>query len=101
MGRSLAARYFAGLLLAPLERLGQPAPAVAARVQQSNHPDLLWVEPTYLHQGKRLSAAEAAEQGVKRKSPPEIRLEQVREVDAVFGSSAVRGTAIGGGFGRC
>lgn len=85
VGRSLAARYFAGLLLAPLDRLGQPSLAVSARVQQSNHPDLLWVEPTYLHQGKRLSAAEAAEQGVKRKSPPEIRLEQVREVARFLG----------------
>ena len=85
VGRSLAARYFAGLLLTPLDRLGQPSPNVPARVQQSNHPDLLWVEPTYLHQGKRLSAAEAAEQGVKRKSPPEIRLEQVREVARFLG----------------
>jgi DNA polymerase III subunit delta' len=85
VGRSLAARYFAGLLLAPIIQGGQPAPAVSARAQQSNHPDLLWVEPTYLHQGKRLSAAEAAEQGVKRKSPPEIRLEQVREVARFLG----------------
>jgi DNA polymerase III subunit delta' len=85
VGRSLAARYFAGLLLAPLNQAGQPSENVSARVQQSNHPDLLWVEPTYLHQGKRLSAAEAAEQGVKRKSPPEIRLEQVREVARFLG----------------
>ncbi len=85
VGRSLAARYFAGLLLAPLNQAGQPSKNVSARVQQSNHPDLFWVEPTYLHQGKRLSAGEAAEQGVKRKSPPEIRLEQVREVARFLG----------------
>lgn len=90
VGRSLAARYFAGLLLAPPNQVsqyqaGQTSNNVSARVQQSNHPDLFWVEPTYLHQGKRLSAAEAAEQGVKRKSPPEIRLEQVREVARFLG----------------
>jgi DNA polymerase-3 subunit delta' len=85
VGRSLAARHFAGLLLAPLNQVGQPSKTISARVQQSNHPDLFWVEPTYLHQGKRLSAAEATEQGVKRKSPPEIRLEQVREIARFLG----------------
>lgn len=49
-------------------------------MQQRNHPDLFWVEPTYLHQNKRISAAEAAELGIKRRSPPEIRLEQIREI---------------------
>jgi DNA polymerase-3 subunit delta' len=82
VGRSLAARHFATLLLAPPPRTGNApvlAPPPPPRLQQ-NHPDLLWVEPTYLHQGKRLSAAEATEQGLKRKSPPEIRLEQIREI---------------------
>ncbi|MBW4516376.1 MAG: DNA polymerase III subunit delta' [Timaviella obliquedivisa GSE-PSE-MK23-08B] len=85
VGRSLAARDFAGLLLAPLNQGGQSSKNISTRAQQSNHPDLFWVEPTYLHQGKRLSAAEAVEQGVKRKSPPEIRLEQVREVARFLG----------------
>ena len=75
IGRSLAAQCFAQLLLCP----DSPA-AVLARIQQRNHPDLLWVEPTYLHQGKRFSAAEAAELGIKRRSPPEVRLDQIRDV---------------------
>jgi hypothetical protein len=50
------------------------------RVRQRNHPDLLWVEPTYMNQGKRLSTKEAEEAGLKRKAPPQIRLEQVREI---------------------
>jgi DNA polymerase-3 subunit delta' len=70
IGRSLAARCFAEWLLE----------AERSRLEQGNHPDLLWVEPTYLHQGKRISAAEAAELGGKRKAPPEIRLEQIREI---------------------
>lgn len=78
VGRSLAARCFIELLFSggrdravtPLQR----------RIQQGNHPDLLWVEPTYLHQGKRLSAKEAEEAGLKRKAPPQIRLEQIREI---------------------
>lgn len=78
VGRSLAARCFAELLLV---RERQPSFAVLQqRVEQRNHPDLLWVEPTYLHQGRRIEAKEAAELGIKRRSPPEIRLEQIREI---------------------
>lgn len=80
IGRSLAARCFAALLLTPKNGMVQPISTLQHRIEQGNHPDLLWVEPTYLHQGKRLSAAEAAELGLKRRSPPEIRLEQIREI---------------------
>jgi DNA polymerase III subunit delta' len=79
IGRSLAAADFAARLLST-----HSSPPYQ-RIQQRNHPDLFWVEPTYLHNGKRLSAAEAAEQGLKRKSPPEIRLEQIREIARFLG----------------
>jgi DNA polymerase-3 subunit delta' len=73
-GRRLAAQGFTELLFSTRQ------PVLPARIQQRNHPDLLWVEPTYLHQGKRISAAEATELGLKRKAPPQIRLDQVREI---------------------
>ncbi|HEY9699275.1 MAG TPA: DNA polymerase III subunit delta' [Trichocoleus sp.] len=79
VGRSLTACCFAELLLSQ-SPLAPISANLRQRIQQRNHPDLLWVEPTYLHQGKRISAAEAAELGVKRRSPPEIRLEQIREI---------------------
>lgn len=79
VGRSLAAECFLELLLSPAAGAIQSA-VLRTRIQQRNHPDLLWVEPTYLHQGKRLSAKEAAEAGIKRKTRPLIRLEQVREI---------------------
>lgn len=80
-GKSLAANGFARLLL-------QSAPDLSAeqlviltrRIQERNHPDLLWVEPTYLHQGQLLTPSQAAEAGLKRKSPPRIRLPQIREI---------------------
>ncbi|NEQ29798.1 MAG: DNA polymerase III subunit delta' [Leptolyngbya sp. SIO4C5] len=76
VGRSLAATALAEqLLVSPRNR----AP-VRHRIQQRSHPDLLWVEPTYLHQGKRVTATEAETLGLKRKSPPQIRLEQIREI---------------------
>jgi DNA polymerase III subunit delta' len=81
VGRSLAARCFAELLLQPSSSDAKASHSVLRqRIQQGNHPDLLWVEPTYLHQGKRFSAAEAAELGLRRKAPPEVRLEQIREI---------------------
>lgn len=70
IGKRLAAECFLESLLSSSQ----------SRILNRNHPDLLWVEPTYLHQGKRLTAIEAEAAGVKRKTPPIIRLEQVREI---------------------
>ncbi|MBD2329701.1 DNA polymerase III subunit delta' [Alkalinema sp. FACHB-956] len=77
IGKRLTAQCFLQLLLSPNH---SPTPALTRRIQQRNHPDLLWVEPTYLHQGKRLTAQEAEAAGAKRKTPPIIRLEQIREI---------------------
>jgi DNA polymerase-3 subunit delta' len=87
VGRSLAARCFIQLLLS--SSIAPPAALLQQQIRQGNHPDLLWVEPTYLHQGKRLSAAEAAELGIKRKTPPQIRLEQIREMTRFLSRSAL------------
>lgn len=76
-GRQLTAECFLRCILA---RDAAQAETLRHRVEQRNHPDLFWVEPTYLHQGKRVRASEAADLGVKRKAPPQIRLEQVREI---------------------
>ncbi|MBE9135889.1 DNA polymerase III subunit delta' [Nodosilinea sp. LEGE 07088] len=78
IGRRLAAERFAEILFAP-----DPttlSTVLARRIAQRNHPDLLWVEPTYLHQGKLIGASQAAEAGLTRKSPPQTRLEQVRQI---------------------
>ncbi|MBE9127906.1 MULTISPECIES: DNA polymerase III subunit delta' [unclassified Coleofasciculus] len=79
VGRGLAARAFIELLFFQ-DISPEKQPLVQKRLQQGNHPDVLWVEPTYLQNGVRLSAAEAAEKGLKRKTPPQIRLEQIREI---------------------
>jgi DNA polymerase-3 subunit delta' len=82
VGRSLAARCFAELVLSNSQKT---AASLRHRIDQGNHPDLLWVEPTYSHQGKLLSPAEASEMGLKRKTPPVIRLEQVRQIAQFLG----------------
>ena len=76
IGRHLAALEFSTLILAG----EQDATLVRRKVQQHNHPDLLEVEPTYLQQGKLLTEAQAEAEGLKRKAPPQIRVEQIREI---------------------
>ena len=76
VGRFLAAIEFSILLLAG----EQNASSVRHKVQKGNHPDFLLVEPTYLHQGKLLTEAQAEAEGLKRKAPPQIRVEQVRDI---------------------
>ena len=85
IGKGLAARCFIELIFTGADRVSG-SDAVAARsligqkLRQGNHPDVLWVAPTYKHQDKLLSAAEAAAAGIKKKAPPQIRIEQIREI---------------------
>jgi DNA polymerase-3 subunit delta' len=77
IGKSLAAKCFTEMLLIkPEENYAQARKKLSA----GNHPDFFWVEPTYLHQGKLLTATEAEAVSLKRKTPPQIRIEQIREI---------------------
>ena len=76
VGRRLAAlRFFEGVLTG-----GHHDKRERRRLEEFNHPDLLWVEPTYLHQGRLVPVSNAEQEGVSRRSPPQIRLEQIRGV---------------------
>ncbi|MEM1252403.1 MAG: DNA polymerase III subunit delta' [Cyanobacteria bacterium P01_H01_bin.21] len=77
VGRSLVATAFAALMLSQPHR---PTDNLYRRIRTRNHPDLLWVEPTYLHQGKLLTVSEAQTAGLKRRGRPQVRLEQIREI---------------------
>jgi DNA polymerase III delta' subunit len=80
VGRRLAAlRFLEGVVAGP-EAWPSGLPALRRRLAQGNHPDLLWVEPTYQHQGRLVKASEALAEGVNRRSSPQIRLEQIREL---------------------
>jgi DNA polymerase-3 subunit delta' len=95
VGRRLAAlRFLEGLLALPAEGEEGDAgagagegstplagdPTLRRRLAQGNHPDLLWVEPTFQHQGRLVPASQADAEGVNRRAAPQLRLEQVREV---------------------
>ena len=76
VGRRLAAlRFLEGVLAGPA---GDGA--VRRRLQEGNHPDLLWVEPTYQEKGQLVPASKAEELGLARRGAPQLRLEQIREV---------------------
>jgi DNA polymerase-3 subunit delta' len=88
VGRTLATRAFIEMLFCstiPLEK----QPLTQKRLRQGNHPDVLWIEPTYIHNGTRLSVKEATEKGISRKTPPQIRLEQIREISQFLGRSSL------------
>ncbi|MDJ0592850.1 MAG: DNA polymerase III subunit delta' [Pleurocapsa sp. MO_226.B13] len=79
VGRGIAAKSFARLLLT----VGLPPekkPSVEKKLASGNHPDLLWVEPTYLSKGELYTAQEASEKGLQYKTPPKIRIEQIRSI---------------------
>jgi len=89
VGRGLAARCFLELLCCqPSPR--QPHPSVSqvqSQLRQGNHPDVLWVEPTYQIQNRRIPARQAIAEGVKPKTPPQIRLEQIRDISRFLSRS--------------
>lgn len=74
--RLLALRFAEGLLTTVIAE----KTVLRRRIEAHNHPDLLWVAPTYLHQGKPITVAAAEELGIRRKSPPQIRLVQIRDI---------------------
>jgi DNA polymerase III subunit delta' len=79
IGKSLAARCFIESIFG--DRIPENNRAlILQKLRQGNHPDVLWVAPTYKHQDKLLTAAEATAAGVKKKAPPQIRIEQIREI---------------------
>ncbi|MEL6501006.1 MAG: DNA polymerase III subunit delta' [Cyanobacteria bacterium J06623_1] len=79
IGRTIAARSFAQLLLT--DGLSPPKQELAIRkLRSGNHPNLLWVEPSFLKGGELYTAAQAAEQGIQYKTPPKIRIEQIRNL---------------------
>ncbi|WP_016953800.1 AAA family ATPase [Anabaena sp. PCC 7108] len=53
----------------------------------ANCPDILWVEPTYLHQKQLFSESEIAASGGLRKTPSQIRIEQIREITQFLATS--------------
>ncbi|MCT0215803.1 DNA polymerase III subunit delta' [Synechococcus sp. CS-1330] len=85
VGRRLAALRFLEGVLAGL----QGDAGIRRRLQEGNHPDLLWVEPTYQDKGQLVPASKAGELGLARRAAPQLRLEQIRDVSRFLSRRAV------------
>jgi len=79
IGRSQAACSFAQILLS-IDVAPEKLANVKHKITTGNHPDILWVEPTYLSKGEVYTSAQAAEKGLQYKTPPKIRIEQIRSL---------------------
>ncbi len=79
VGRSLGAKCFSEVLLS-LKISPEKQTLLEKRIRERNHPDLLWVEPTYQHQGQLITIEDAKQSGITRKAPPQIRIEQIRDI---------------------
>lgn len=79
IGRTIAAKQFTQLLLTSGLTLEKKAIALK-KLQTGNHPDLLWVEPSYQKGGELYTIEQAREKGLQYKTPPKIRIEQIRNL---------------------
>ena len=88
VGRRLAAlRFLEGVLSE-----GAGCERARRRLEARNHPDLVWIEPTFQHQGRLLTRDEAVDAGVSRRTPPQLRLEQIRGVSRALARQPVEST---------
>ena len=55
------------------------------KIENNNHPDLLWIEPSYMVQGKSISQGKAKLENISIKSPPQIRLNQIKDIIEFLG----------------
>ncbi len=79
IGRSLAAQGFAQLLLT--QNLSEEKKSLTKnKILHRNHPDLRWLEPTYSDCGELITVSQAIAKDLKRKTPPQIRIEQIRQL---------------------
>ena len=81
VGRKKTAKIFIKSILDK----NQDQESIKRKIESNNHPDLLWVEPTYVVQGKSISQRKARSEGIDMKSPPQIRLSQIKEIIEFLG----------------
>tara|TARA_B100000700_G_scaffold145964_1_gene162399 strand:- start:282 stop:1247 length:966 start_codon:yes stop_codon:yes gene_type:complete len=55
------------------------------KIESNNHPDLLWIEPKYIVQGKSIAQSKVKEENISIKSTPKIRINQIKEVIEFLG----------------
>ena len=86
VGRSLTARCFSEMLLCQNIPSAE-IPSIQKKILKGNHPDLLWVMPSYLDRGQIISLKEARAKQLKRQLAPQLRIEQIRGINQFLSRS--------------
>ncbi|WP_269624114.1 DNA polymerase III subunit delta' [Prochlorococcus marinus] len=81
VGRKKTAKVFIKAIL----QNNQNQQSTIRKIESNNHPDLLWIEPCYMVQGKIISQTKASAESITIKSPPQIRLNQIKEIIEFLG----------------
>ena len=86
VGRSLVAQQFLSLLLDPTQK---------SRRTLENHPDSLWIVPTYKHKNKLMTAAQMQSQDLQLpRNHPQVRLAQIREMTQFLGQAPLESSRL-------
>tara|TARA_Y100001968_G_scaffold192332_1_gene176229 strand:+ start:1031 stop:2014 length:984 start_codon:yes stop_codon:yes gene_type:complete len=70
-----ALRFFEGVVSGGAANLD-----TRRRIESLNHPDFVLIEPTYLYKGKIINQSSAEIENIQRKTKPQIRLDQIRDL---------------------
>ena len=81
VGRKKTAKVFIKSILGSIHNKEN----TTSKIERNNHPDLLWIEPSYIVQGKNISQKEVRAENISIKSPPQIRLSQIKEIIEFLG----------------
>ena len=81
VGRKKTAKVFIQAIL----NKNQDLEGTQRKIESNNHPDLLWIEPSYIFQGKSITQTKAKHENISIKSPPQIRLNQIKEIIEFLG----------------
>ncbi len=85
VGQCLAARRF----LEGLITGGTTSIKERNRLGKMNHPDLIWIEPTYMNQGILVPKSLAKKEGLNKRNPPQIRLEQIKIIQRFLSKNPI------------
>tara|TARA_Y100001968_G_scaffold224365_1_gene207051 strand:+ start:545 stop:1504 length:960 start_codon:yes stop_codon:yes gene_type:complete len=58
---------------------------IKRKIENNNHPDLLWIQPSYVVSGKSITQEKAKLENLNIKSLPQIRLSQIKKIIEFLG----------------
>ena len=82
--KKIAIRFLEGL-----NNSYSPKKNIRKLLENRNHPDLLWIEPTYIEKGNLIAKSTAENEKLVKNALPQIRLEQIKNIKNFLGKTPV------------